>query len=473
MVQEVARGREDHATRHAVRSAPYAFAWELFRARALRKTGRGFAECASALLDAGPGAVPESDSGVRGCVVRAPSARSLEGCRRSRPSVGDAGRRAAELCERPLSWQRVIHGECSEFRREVVRQLLDVKGEKQAIRFALCGCGDHAMTDGERTWIAPRGCGHKLCPRCGRKAGRRLVRRLAKWLAVAPHGDIFTLCLTQRTDPEESLVDARKRMNPKVRRMMDRLKRAGVLAGMRAVHIVASSSGRGWHYHVHLLLEFPAGVIDADKLRAMYVDAALPEFVQCGEDAARLVVPAGAAIPEAAEDDGQMDFWRESRSDVMRAIQYPVRDLAQGLTASRLGKDGARLAECVGELLRNSAGWKLRQTFGRWRKPPPEGEPVVADVEVEDREPRSTSTAARRVLLSGGSATGLGSVTRLYSQARKGSVEAAEIFRDLEATVSNSSEFARRFVAFCRRAWDGPPLPVVHNIQSRSREDGS
>lgn len=366
----------------------------------------------------------------------------------------------------------MIHGECAEFRSEVARQLIGVKGEKAAMRFALCGCGDHVVSDGAKTWIAPRGCGHKLCPRCGRKSGRRLVRRLASWLAAADHGDIFTLCLTQRTDPDESLVEARDRMTPKLRRVQDRLKRAGVLAGMRAVHIVASSVGPGWHYHVHLLLEFPAGVTNAEKLRALYVDAALPEFVQCGEDAARLVVAAGAAIPEAAEDDGQMDFWRESRSAVMRAIQYPVRDLAQGLTAARLGKDGARLAECVGELLKKSSGWKLRQTFGRWRKPAPVlSSPAVVEVPSEP-PPVSSSPAAKRVMAAGGKDTGLGTVPRLYSRARKGDREAGSIFRDLEATVSNSSEFSRRFVAFCRRAWDGPPLPVVHNIQSWSDTDG-
>lgn len=371
-----------------------------------------------------------------------------------------------------MAWQRVIHGECGEYRRTVAQALIEKGSPKTALRFALCGAADHVVTDGTGTWIVPRGCGHKLCPRCGRKSGRRMVRRLCQWIGAEAHGDIFTLCCTQRTDPDETLVAARARMVPKVRRLLRVLKSMGMTAGMRADHIVASGAGRGWHYHVHLLLEFPGGRMTPDVLRRLYVEAAGREFVQAEEDASRLVVAAGPAIPEALTEDGQMDFWREARSAILRAIQYPVRDLAQGLTASRLGKDGERLRECVGTLLRDSSGWKLRHTFGRWRKAPVLPAAGESDGVEADQRTESTSGAAKRVRAAGGKATGLGSVIFLYRQARTGDVGAKEVFRDLEGCVANASEFARRYVDFCRRAWDGPGLDSHARVSIRSADDG-
>lgn len=315
-----------------------------------------------------------------------------------------------------------------------------------AFRYAACGCGDQVCQGKEGVSIAPRGCGHKLCPRCSRKLAARVAKRVLGHLAGAPHGVLFSHCLTQRVRPGESLRDCRSRHRRKFRRYMRSLGASGLVAGMATTHIVWSQRGRGWHYHVHCLLEFAEGTLCTSDLLAVWRSTDLSEDLSDDESAARVVLAAGPALVDLHADDGDLEFWGEARSEAAKAVQYPLRDMLEGLSAFRLGSDPAVIRAALEELYVSTSGARLRECYGRWRKKP---EPVAAVAAVEDREcvaaPASAPGLAAVVLL--------GTVSMLWRRARAGDGEAQVVFRGLERSIANHSDFARRFVAFCRLAW--------------------
>lgn len=344
-------------------------------------------------------------------------------------------------------------GEQAEFRSVVVRLLIEEGKDKSAIRYAFCGLGDQVVKgkDGGCS-VGPRGCGHKLCPRCGRRRGGKYAKRIIGWLAQESHGDLLSVVLTQQVRTGESLGTCRRRMAVKQRRYMRWLTRRGMTAAMTTVHLVWSKGANGWHYHVHVLAEFPQGAMDADQLLRGWVEAAVGEYVETGEDQARLVLGAGGPVAELVEDGGDADFWRESRGEVARAVQYPLRDMAQGLSSWRLGGDADRIRSCAHEVLRSAAGWKMFRAWGKWRKACPAAVSAAAEVKDEGEEDDEKAPGCP------GPAEGLGTVHRLWRRARQGEAFAMSVFRALEPSVRNASDFARRFVAYCRAASTGPPV---------------
>lgn len=349
---------------------------------------------------------------------------------------------------KPVAWQWVIHGSPDGLREEVVNVLLEEKGPKAAFRYACCGLGDTVKLVEGAASVGPRGCGHKLCPRCSRKSGQRIARRIFEHLARAPHGDIHSVCLTQRVNTGEALTAARARMEQKARRFLRQMKDHGMTACMISTHIVWSKSGNGWHYHLHLVTEFPAGTRDAGYFTGLWASTAAPEWVQTDAEMVRLVVPAGGAMVDLEGDKGDTHFWKESSHDAARAIQYPVRDMVQGVAVFRLGGDRDKVRECVAALLRESSGWKLRRALGRWRKrPPPLPEDAVRPPEPAAGKPVSAAPGKKGEVV--------GQLCRLYRLARHGGSFERSIFKRLELSVGNSSDFAKRFVRFCRRAQEG------------------
>lgn len=332
--------------------------------------------------------------------------------------------------------------------------LLDAKGAKLAFRYACCGRGDQVVKSVEGMHVAPRGCGHRLCPRCGRRRGGKYAKRILGWLGHEAHGDLWSVVLTQRVRRGESLREARDRMAPKQRRYMRWLTRRGMTAGMTVVHVVWSKGREGWHYHTHVLAELPGGSATAADLLSGWVAAAKGEEVVTSEGQARLVVGAGAAVAELRDDAGDTDFWHESHGPVAKAIQYPMRDLAQGLSAWRLGGDEDRIRSTAAELLKSGTGWKLFRAWRRWRKACPAAaavaEPAV-ELAGDDAAPAAPA---------GAKAEGIGTVHNLWKRARGGEDYARSVFRALEPSVRNASDFARRFVRYCRAA-TGPPAGVM------------
>lgn len=286
-----------------------------------------------------------------------------------------------------------------------------------------------------------------MCPRCGRKKGRPLIKRIFGWLAAVDHGDIFTMCLTQRVQVGESLPDARARMVKKEQRYLDGLKDAGMIGGASCTHIVWSPGANGWHYHVHLLLELPAGQWTCDDLRELYRDVAGCEEVQTDEQCSRLVCAAGPADPSIGDAGSDPDFWSERSEGLAAAVQYPVRDIAQGISAKRLGFDRARVSECVEILLTKAKGWKLRRTFGQWRKPVPDEVAEEVSLDAPDAKAATPGASPHPVVY--------GTVHRVSRFAAAGGAEQRQLMAWLESSVRNNTDFGKRFVAFCRMSATG------------------
>ena len=318
--------------------------------------------------------------------------------------------------------------------------LLEEKSPKLGFRYACCGNGDQIVTRGDETFVSPKGCGHKLCPRCGRRRGGKYAKRIIGWLAERPHGDLWQVVLTQPVVKGERWKVARKRCEKKVRNYMRWLTRRGLVGAMTAAHSPWSGRSDGWHYHVHVLVELPAGSMSKEELLQQWVKEGGEEKHRVGDKQARLVISAGPAILELKEDTGDADFWSEVKSDVAKSVQYPLRDLAQGVSSIRLGGDVGRMKECARELVRDASGAKMFRAWGQWRKAV-----VPAEVQVDD------SAAAEGVSPgSPASPVPLGTVGRLWRAARLGDSAARAAFAGLERSVRNDSEFAVRLVRYCR-----------------------
>lgn len=354
-------------------------------------------------------------------------------------------------------------------RVRVVESLIALGKEKLAFRYALCGTADQMVKGPDGVGVKPKGCGHPMCPRCGRRGAGRYVRRVQGWLGWCDHGDLFNVCFTQRAVRGESVAHARSRMAWKLRSFMRWATREGLVAGMTVHHAAVSGHPKSlgaWHYHVHALLEFPAGtfptVESEDRGKKVQTNSLLAaQWVAIasrkGEEVSPLwhhrLLAAGPAIVALRDDTGDPDFWSESKDGVAKVIQYPMRDLAQGISAWRVGGDPVTVAERVHELVRDGRAWKMRRAWGRWRRRCPE-EAAAAQLEEGGPEEEGTESAPPAA------AKPLGTMRRVFLAARAGHAWAREALQGLEGNCRNNTRFARRLVAWVRaglsRERDGP-----------------
>lgn len=289
--------------------------------------------------------------------------------------------------------------------------------------------------------VRPRGCGSRLCPRCQRRRGAKIARRCIGWLAAEAHGWLYSFTLTQRVEAGEELVVCRRRMERKITRFTRALREAGFLAGMLTVHVCWSEAAGGWHYHVHGIAELPRGLG-----AQWFVDQWVGIGQAAGEGVlsvvARELSAAGPAMADLASDDGDLDFWREASSEAARAIQYPVRDMLQGVAAWRLGGE-SRIRYCLTEITRHAKAWKVHRSLGRWRRSAPVPEAPEAAAADEEKAGPVGQVAA------------LGTVQSFVRRARAGDASVIGVFTGLELACRNDSDFGRRFVRFCRicAAW--------------------
>lgn len=347
----------------------------------------------------------------------------------------------------------MLHSGCATVREAVVDLLIEDGQVKTATRYALCGCGDRLVVKDGVSSVGVRGCGHSLCPRCSRRKGSKYVRRVQGWLAYEPHGDMWNICLTQKVRPTDNVVEAKERMAPKVRTFMRWLSRRGLIGATTAHHVIWSPNANGWHYHVHVVVEVPAGELAAE--------AAAAEWDRIGSERGERHAPlfikplatAGGALVELREDNGDSDFWKESTNQVARVIQYPMRDMAQGVSAWRLGGDAVKVREVCCELLRNAKGWKLRRAWGRWRKNCPAAEAAKLERAAEGEAGDDAGDGDKAKAAVPGKVNDIGTVRRVWIRARKGEFEARMAMKSLEASVRNKGDFAKRFVMYCRMAW--------------------
>jgi hypothetical protein len=237
----------------------------------------------------------------------------------------------------------------------------------------------------------------------------------------------------------------------------------GVVAGLSVHHAAVSKRFEcegAWHYHCHALLEFPAGrfSVEATEAQGKKFESS-PELAAkwvsiaaaVGEDVLpmynRLVLAAGGPIEGLRDDRADTDFWSESRDLVARLVQYPMRDLAQGITAFKLGSSPHVAAERIDELCRSSRGWKMRRAWGRWRKKCPAHAEALKKEAAEAAEKSGTSTPP--------AAQPLGTMRRVFFAARAGNAWAVEALKGLEASTRNNTRFCKRLVAWVRAAIGG------------------
>lgn len=358
----------------------------------------------------------------------------------------------------------MLHAGCFMVREEVVGQLIEDGCDKIALRYALCGTGDRMLMAVGGAQVRARGCGHSLCPRCGRRRGSRYVRRVLGWLAYEGHGDLWNVCLTQRVIQGEALRASRDRMAVKCRSFMRWLTRRGLVGATTAHHVVWSKDRGGYHYHVHIVVEVPGGAFtreQGEKPGEWFSPEMRAEWASIGEVEGERLAPlfcvplvgAGGAIESLREDGGDAEFWRESTNEVARVVQYPMRDMAQGVSAWRLGGSREMVREVVKDLLWNAKGWKLRRCWGRWRKVCPAAE--LAAKQRDDRPEAETPEPdeGKKVVAPGAKGRDLGTVKRVWLSARAGDAEARAAMKSLELSVRNKGDFAKRLVKYCRMAW--------------------
>jgi hypothetical protein len=327
-------------------------------------------------------------------------------------------------------------------RKAIIGVLAGERGYKTAFRYACCGLGDQLSKKGNDVFVSPKGCGHKLCPRCGRRRGGKYAQRILGHLAEKPHGDLWQMVLTQKVIKGETLKAARARMAPKQRDYMRWLTRRGLAGAMTCVNIVWSPRAEGWHYHTHILVDLPAGSMTQMELLEQWKKMGKEGEHRVGDKQAQLVVAAGGPIADLKDDGGDTDFWQESKGDVAKRVQYPLRDLVQGVSAWRLGGDEDRIKLCAAELVRDAAGWKMFRAWGAWRK--------AVELKKEGEDGKSEDDEAASAVPAG--PVPLGTVGRLWRAARKGNSLACQAFRALEKSVKNDSDFAKRLVRYCRLA---------------------
>lgn len=342
-------------------------------------------------------------------------------------------------------WQWVVQGETKIYRQGVCKALCrDGKFEK-ALKCATCGRGDQVVREpgGSAVRVQAHGCGCRFCPRCSRRGGRRMLKRISEHLASAPHGAMDHYVLTQRAATRESVGDARARWDAAWKQWYPYLRISGMRSALLTIHVKPRVTG-GWHYHGHLVVEWKEGVNQSAAYEAL--NAKWQEAIKSSADSqcpvfSRGVCPAGEAIP--LESFGsQGEFWAEPESAVARVLQYALRDVLQGCEAwvEDLTSDAviAQFVAVMGHV-------KLHRTFGVWRK--------AAAVEADDEdevveEEESASDSPKKV---GGQWVKLGTVGAVLKRAFGGDSDMVAVVTALSACIHNNGRVGKRWTRMVTR----------------------
>lgn len=341
----------------------------------------------------------------------------------------------------------MIHGEGCAVRPMIYEIIKRHSLPTVARRYALCGLGDKLMAKDGDVHVAARGCGNRFCPRCSARFGKPAALRTMRWLAREAHGDIWMMTLTQPVVTGESMLAARARMMKKEKQYDRQLQRMGILSCISTTHIVWSIRHKGWHWHVHKLIESPAGLFADNDLVRIWMRYEPTCTANNSAEASRLVCPAGPAIAALESDDGDLFFWREAADPVAVALQYPIRDMCQGFSAYRFGGDPDEQRAALEECVRDLKHVRMRKVFGRWSKKPPPAPELPGEKEDEGAKAEEAGGVAAAPC-----GTHLGTVCAVFNAARRGEVWARIAMKRLESSCRNKNDFAARLTAFCRAA---------------------
>lgn len=297
--------------------------------------------------------------------------------------------RANLLCRvgHPSRWQRIIHGPTDELRRYVVKHLVDREEYKVAERYVFCGTADTVWRVGGEYAYRMKRCGHRLCPRCSRYLGYKYCNRIEGHLRREGHGHLYHLVFTQTVSTDETVEQARMRMEGKYQKVLGLLRRSGMTAGLSTVHVPYSALG-GWHYHMHFVVELTSDYSDSEadavvrKVRSLW--ESMFDFGRTWHHDEcwfqRCVGRPQGPRTELPEGE-QAEFFTESKDPATRCLQYVVRDVVQGVERWLKNDPATRVAELVDGI----EGCHLHRCYGRWRKPAPE-ETVATSENSEEAE---------------------------------------------------------------------------------------
>ncbi len=348
-----------------------------------------------------------------------------------------------EITLRRTKWQYVIHGETVPFRVGIVHWMCDQGKYQKARKYACCGHGDvgYMEESGSGVRVRPMCCGSRLCPRCSRRYGRRILRKVNGRLSTAAHGAIDHIVLTQKVIDGEPLGTTRERYERKWKRVYKAFRLAG-MRNMLVTYHVKRTREVGWHYHAHCLVEWGSDVVSEDA--CVCVDRAWRDVVAANGEPThpvfyRHVTPAGDAITALA-NDGQGEFWQEASDPVTQVLQYCVRDVVQGVEN---WVEGVETDDLTTEFAETVANAKLHRLYGEWRK---------ADVETKEDEeaeenPAATEDEKAAAVARQGGLVGwlrLGSMDSIIGQANEGITAMREFVHSLGCKYFNRSTVSRR-----------------------------
>lgn len=280
-------------------------------------------------------------------------------------------------------WQRIIHGEAQEYRVGVLSALSELWPSKRRVRFALCGRGDRVLagTDGKGFRLMPYGCGERLCPRCSRRGGLRLLHEVDVRFREHGHDKLFHLVLTQRVVPGRSVADTYECLEKKAQKLQRAFKPRGVTAGARVLHCKWSRAG-GWHLHWHYVLE------TREELSEAWLWSLLKGFDDVAEEALFVRQCSPARTPAEVEERCKGLFERADCAG--EALGYMVGDVCQGVTAlPELDIPSAT----VGEYAMWAHSVQMCRRFGAWRSKDDGLRDEMLAVQAEDRKERETKEA--------------------------------------------------------------------------------
>jgi len=361
--------------------------------------------------------------------------------------AGECQYEIEQVCARRTRWQWVLHGATEAFRVGIVRHFCGQGKYKKAKRYACCGRGDTAYVEehGPGCKVRPKCCGYRTCPRCSRRYGRKILRKVGGHLASGPHGAIDHVVLTQKVKDGESLDVTRSRFEKKWKRIYKGIRAAGMRSMLVTYH-VKRTRGEGWHYHAHCVIEWGVEVCAEDACASVALgwrdalegagELSHPVFY-------RHVATPGDALVELAKD-GQGEFWAESADAVTKLLQYCIRDVVQGIEN---WVEGVDTEELTAEFARAVDGAKLHRVYGVWRTKLEEKAVEEKDVVGVGATEKERAEAAKKGVFEW---LKIGSVDAVLSGAGTGVTLMREFVRSLACTYSNRSAVCRRLTALLR-----------------------
>jgi hypothetical protein len=239
--------------------------------------------------------------------------------------------------------------------------------------------------------------------------------------------------VTQQALEGESLADAKSRYEAKWRRLERMRGEPEFVGGLASFHL-KMGSGSHWHYHAHLMVECQTqeGLESwmrrfVDRWRAMVEE-------ECGvsEDMHLGVMCGPGSVMDFGKDSAQGDFFEESSNVIVRALQYGLRDVVQGVERWVTGELGEHM---VAEFLIALGGAKLHRLYGNWRH-------KAEKVEEEPGEKAAVVEKAQCI--------SCGSVSAVVADALAGVEFAVSLLRTLLTMYSGKTDVYRRLSSFLR-----------------------